>query len=197
MSSEGIIEGIEACEHPFFLGFQFHPEWLAAKDRLDLLEKENQLPGINQLRIGEALLLGTDATNSKYVPGTRQSTMRLITEVIEAKIKPSYPIGKIGRDAFGNIPKFENKGLMKRTIVAIGRQDCLIDGLKPVDHSISILGASSDHLMLDVTHSQEICVGSKVEFEISYSAMLSLMTSRYVEKKVLDPAFAQRSGVIL
>lgn len=31
-TSENIIEGIEACEHPFFMGFQFHPEELALKD---------------------------------------------------------------------------------------------------------------------------------------------------------------------
>lgn len=31
-TSEGVIEGIEACGHPFFMGFQFHPEELAPKD---------------------------------------------------------------------------------------------------------------------------------------------------------------------
>lgn len=153
---------------------------------LALLEKGNLAPGINQFRIGEAILLGTDTINYRKVPGTLQNTMKLKAEVIEVKIKPSYPIGEIGRDAFGNVPVFEDKGLMKRAVVAIGKQDCRIEGLMPVDKSMEILGASSDHLILDVTKSGDIKVGDIIEFDLSYGAMLSLMTSEYVDKVIIN-----------
>lgn len=152
---------------------------------LALLERGNLAPGINQFRIGEAILLGTDVTNFRKVPGTLQDTMVLKTEVIEVKIKPSYPIGEIGRDAFGNIPTYIDKGPMKRAIAALGKQDCRIEGLTPVESVVEILGASSDHLILDVTKSDDIHPGSIIQFHMSYGAMLSLMTSKYVEKKVV------------
>jgi len=104
---------------------------------------------------------------------------------IEVKTKPSYPIGEIGLDAFGNKPVFEDKGLMRRAIVALGKQDCRIEGLTPVDKSIDILGASSDHLLLDVTKNNDIKVGSIVEFNLSYGALLGLMTSKYVKKYII------------
>ncbi|MGB9839431.1 alanine/ornithine racemase family PLP-dependent enzyme [Thermovenabulum sp.] len=138
---------------------------------------------INQLRIGEAILLGTDSTNFRKIPNTYQNTVILKTQVIEVKIKPSKPIGEIGRDAFGNIPVFEDKGPMKRAIVALGKQDCRIEGLIPDEDHINILGASSDHLILDVTNSlKEIRVGSIIDFKMNYGTMLGLMTSPYVEK---------------
>lgn len=151
---------------------------------LKLLEKGGLPQGINQLRVGEAILLGTDVTNNRVIPGTYQDTMKLKTEVIEIKVKPSSPIGKIGQDAFGNKPIIEDRGLMKRAIVALGRQDCKIDGLIPVDPSIQIIGSSSDHLILDVTNCANVGLGTIIEFKLSYGAMLSLSTSSYVEKTI-------------
>ncbi|RKL61745.1 alanine/ornithine racemase family PLP-dependent enzyme [Thermoanaerobacteraceae bacterium SP2] len=153
---------------------------------LILLEKGKLAPGINQFRVGEAILLGTDTIGYRIVPGTLQGTMKLKTEVIEVKVKPSCPIGEIGRDAFGNVPFFEDKGPIKRAIVALGKQDCRLEGLIPKDKSIKILGASSDHLLLDVTNSGDIKVGDIIEFDMSYVAMLSLMTSKYTEKIIKD-----------
>ncbi|MCG0275479.1 MAG: alanine/ornithine racemase family PLP-dependent enzyme [Thermosediminibacteraceae bacterium] len=150
---------------------------------LKLVEEGRIAPGVTQLRVGEGILLGTDATNCRNVPGTSQATMLLKTEIIEVKVKPSKPIGELGRDAFGNIPVFEDRGPMKRAIAALGKQDCRIEGLIPVDDNIEILGASSDHLLLNVTQAKrDIKVGSIVEFRMTYGAMLSLMTSPYVDK---------------
>ena len=56
------------------------------------------------------------------MPGTRQDTVKLVAEVIELKRKPSMPIGKIGKDAFGNTPVFEDKGIRLRAILAVGNR---------------------------------------------------------------------------
>ena len=81
-------------------------------------------------------------------------------------------------DAFGNIPHFEDKGIRRRAIIALGRQDIRVEGLIPMDTDISIFGASSDHLILDVTDSKkELKVGDIVHFKIDYGCLLAAMTS--------------------
>ena len=53
----------------------------------------------------------------------------------------------------------------------------------PTDAQIEIMGGSSDHTILDVTHSdKEYKVGDVVAFTVEYGAMLKLATSPYVEK---------------
>lgn len=152
---------------------------------LNLLDKNFSSLKINQLRVGEAILLGQDTTNARIISGTSRDTLTLQTEVIEVKKKSSCPRGQIGRDAFGNIPVFADRGIIRRAIVGIGLQDCRIDSLTPADDGINILGASSDHLVLDVTSSPEVKLGSIIEFRMTYSAMLGLMTSKYVSKECI------------
>ena len=70
--------------------------------------------------------------------------------MIECKLKPSMPTGEIAQDAFGNRPTFVDRGERRRAICALGRQDAPPEGLRPVDPRVEMLGASSDHLILDV-----------------------------------------------
>ena len=104
-------------------------------------------------------------------------------EIVELKNKPSLPIGTIGMDAFGNKPTFEDRGEIRRAIVALGRQDVNPDGIEPLNEKINILGASSDHLLMDVTKSSvELRVGDILEFKVDYGALLNASTSEYVKK---------------
>ena len=139
--------------------------------------------GINQLRIGEGILLGTDTTNNRKIPWLHQDAFLLRAEVIEVKSKPSIPTGAIGRDAFGNIPEFTDIGVRKRAIVSMGKQDVNIEGIRPIDERLAILGASSDHLIIDIEDSeQEIKVGDVIIFSLAYSGLLSVSDSKYVRK---------------
>ncbi|MBU3159670.1 alanine/ornithine racemase family PLP-dependent enzyme [Clostridium frigoris] len=139
--------------------------------------------GVNQLRLGEAIVLGRETSFGKTVPNCYDDAFILKGEIVEIKSKPTVPTGTIGMDAFGNILSFENKGIRKRAIVAIGRQDIRVEGLTPMDNDISVFGASSDHLILDVTDcKKQLIVGSIVEFKIDYGCLLAAMTSTYVEK---------------
>lgn len=150
---------------------------------LGLVEKQQLAEGINQFRIGEAILLGYDSTGNKPIKGAHQDTMRLVAEIIELKDKPSVPSGEIGRDAFGNVPEFEDKGIRKRAILALGRQDVPLEKLVPLDSRLEILGGSSDHLIIDCSDAdRNYCIGSEVAFKVNYSVMLAAMTSEYVEK---------------
>lgn len=148
---------------------------------LKLIEERKVPAGINQIRVGEGILLGTDTTHNRVIPWLYQDAFLLKAEIIEIKYKPSVPVGKIGRDAFGNIPKFVDRGIRKRAIVAIGKQDVLPDGIVPIDPQMVVLGASSDHLIVDVTDSMEdVRIGGDLAFYIKYSGLLSLTSSRYV-----------------
>lgn len=149
-----------------------------------LLVENNTMPaGINQLRVGEGILLGTDTTHNRVIPWLYQDAFLLRAEVIEVKDKPSVPVGEIGQDAFGNIPEFEDTGIRKRAILALGRQDIYIEGIFPLDKTLNIMGASSDHTIVDITDSsRSIKVGDQIAFGLSYSGLLSASDSRYIKK---------------
>jgi predicted amino acid racemase len=150
---------------------------------LKLVEDGSIPHGVNQLRIGEGILLGTDTTHGYVVPWLHQDAFLLRTEVIELKTKPSMPIGETGNDAFGKKPVFIDKGLRKRAIVALGKQDVNIEGLIPLDSTIHILGGSSDHLIVDVTDAAgDISVGDLLTFRLNYQGLLTSCGSKYVKK---------------
>jgi predicted amino acid racemase len=150
---------------------------------LKLVDEGTMPKGINQLRIGEAILLGTDTTHNAVIPWLHQDAFLLKSEVIELKTKPSIPVGATGQDAFGRKPVFEDKGLRKRAILALGRQDVAIDGLVPADERIYILGGSSDHLIVDVTDADEnIKVGDFITFKLHYQGILTSSDSVYIKK---------------
>lgn len=146
------------------------------------LVMEGKMPKeVNHLRIGEAILLGRESTRNTLIPGTRQDTFILVAEIIEIKEKPSVPIGTSGKDAFGKTPKFKDQGVRKRAIIALGKQDVILSGLKPVDDAIKVLGGSSDQIIMDITDSQvEYEIGQEIQFTLKYPSLLSAITSPYV-----------------
>ena len=148
------------------------------------LVENHQIPaGVNQLRIGEGILLGTDTTNSRKISWLNHDAFLLRAEVIEVNSKPTIPTGTIGRDAFGNIPEFVDIGIRKRAIVSMGKQDVNIDGISPIDEKLIILGASSDHLIVDITDSDQLIkVGDQIAFSLTYAGVLSVSDSKYVGK---------------
>ena len=147
--------------------------------------KTTKNPGkINCARLGECLLLGTNELEETKIPELQTDTMTLIAEVIESKVKPSIPYGKIGHDVFGNYEFFEDRGYIRRAILGVGRQDVVVEDLIP-RADIDILGASSDHLIVDAKK-MNLKVGDEVEFSLKYRAMLGAMTSRYVKKRHIN-----------
>jgi predicted amino acid racemase len=138
---------------------------------------------INNLRLGESILLGCEPVKGQAIPQLHTHAFKLIAEVIESKVKPSLPFGKIGRDAFGNIPVFRDRNTHRRAIIALGKQDTLISGLSP-NQDLEILGASSDHLLLDCKNSF-LKVGVGVNFNLDYGSLLTAMTSPFIKKQFI------------
>ncbi len=135
---------------------------------------------INNLRLGEAILLGCEPLHRQPIDGLHTDAITLVAEVIESKIKPSQPWGEMAQNAFGEKPSLTNQGDISQAILAIGHQDIDPCGLQPPP-GIEILGASSDHLITD-TSSCNMSVGDEVSFQLNYSALVRAMTSPFVAK---------------
>ncbi len=136
---------------------------------------------INNLRLGEAFLLGNDTAYGQILPGTVDDALVVEAQIVELKEKPSLPIGEVGVDAFGQKPYYEDRGIIKRAIIGIGQQDMTADSMYPIDERIDVLGASSDHMLLDVTKA-DYKVGDIVSFKLGYGSVLKAATSEYVAK---------------
>lgn len=140
---------------------------------------------INSLRLGESILLGVDPLHRQPIADLYTDAITLFAEIIERKIKPSCPWGKIAQTAFGDTPNIKDRGNISQAILALGQQDIDPLGISS-SLDIQILGASSDHLILDDSN-HRMSVGSEIGFQVNYSALLRAMTSPFVSKLYLEP----------
>lgn len=144
------------------------------------------LSEINNLRLGESIICGRETAYGKRIEDTDDDAFVLEAEVIEIREKPSIPSGIIGMDAFGNTPNFVDNGIRKRAILAVGKQDIDESGIIPLDEKIIIIGASSDHLIIDITDCDgKYQIGDIIRFKLTYNSILKSMTSEYVDKMVI------------
>ena len=133
--------------------------------------------GVNHLRIGEAILLGKDLQvdwGIRDMDYLRMDALTLRAEVVEVKDKPTYPIGEFAIDAFGRKPAYEDRGIRRRAILALGRADVgELESLIPREPGLTVIGGSSDHCIVDVEDCpRRLQVGDIVEFSLCYSHML-------------------------
>lgn len=176
-----IAEGIEAK-----FGIQLDIVSGGNSSSLHLLDKNRMPARVNNLRPGEALLLGRETAYGENIANMHGDVFTFKAQIIELKEKQSVPIGEIGMDAFGNKPTYVDRGLRKRAILGVGRQDVNPDSLTLKDAGMIILGASSDHLIVDVTDAAKAYqVGDVVEFSVDYGSLLQLMTSEYIGKQMV------------
>ncbi len=138
---------------------------------------------IDSLRIGESILLGVSTVTRERILDLHTNAITVSAPVIEVMRKPSKPRGTSAQDAFGGRPVFADRGERLRAILAIGRQDVVPEGIVPVDPGVQVLGASSDHLVLDVEDmATPPRLGDTISFVPGYAATLAAFTSPYVKK---------------
>jgi predicted amino acid racemase len=144
---------------------------------------------VDNLRVGEIILLGVDTLTREPTLGLHRDAFTVAAPVIECLVKPSLPRGTSAQDAFGNRPVFTDRSERRRAICALGRQDAPPEGLTPIDPGVEVLGASSDHLILDVDAMERPpALGEPISFVPTYAATLQLFTSPYVHKVFTPPA---------
>lgn len=139
---------------------------------------------INMLRVGEGILLARDLDvfYGYDMSDLYQDIFRLKAEVIEVKDKPSYPVGTIAIDAFGHTPTYVDRGIRCRALLAMGKVDYGDPAeLLPMDKGIEVLGASSDHTIIDVEDAErDYKVGDIMTFDICYATVVYLTNCRNV-----------------
>lgn len=151
---------------------------------------ERLLPkGVNHFRVGETLFLGTDVYNNTTLKRMNSDVFLLYAEIIELIEKPLLPMGEFGTNVEGHSYEFDNKLIGQtsyRAIIDIGLLDVDEKHIEPSDKNISIVGASSDMLVIDLGENKEKSykVGDILEFKMDYMGVIRIMNSKYIEKRI-------------
>ncbi len=137
---------------------------------------------INTLRLGEAILLGTDPISGCPIDGLHTDAFALFAEVIETRLK-SGPL-PMRRSAWANPPLelVSREDARSRSILAIGRQDTDTNGLR-FPSGVGYIGATSDHSVIDTTKAP-VRLGSEIKMGMNYSALMRAMNATDVEKTI-------------
>lgn len=142
--------------------------------------------GINHLRIGGGTIFRYELQDIKEsdLVGLRDDSMLLKAEIIEIGDKPTLPIGELSISWLGEHGVYEDRGVRKRALLALGAFDVAnYRQMTPLDEGIKILGCSSDHMIIDIHDSDnEYLLGGTVTFALKYPAMLFATANSMVEK---------------
>ena len=131
----------------------------------DLIEKDLLPGGVNQVRMGEIILLGHETANYMPVRDASTDAFLLEAEVIEVKRK---------------------SGRICKVIVALGLQDVDCRNIECVQDCLEIIAQSSDHTVLLVKDGAVFSPGDIICFKVNYPGVLASMTSPFVEKVYLE-----------
>jgi predicted amino acid racemase len=149
-----------------------------------LINRGELTEGINNLRLGEAFILGTETAGQRRIKNTFSDAVTLEAQIIEVQTKRSLPFGEQGSDALGNTTNFEDRGMIKRAVLAIGGQDVDTEKIESADPNVRILGTSSDQLLLDISASAtDYRVGDAMRFTMQYDALLRAFTGIYIRRR--------------
>ena len=151
-----------------------------------ILKNANPL-AVNHFRIGEALFFGKDLFTGHTIEGMHNDVFKLFAEIIEITEKPNTPTGELGENVAGNsfsMNDVEDLGLTSlRAILDIGLLDMQPQYIESDDVDITIVDASSDMLVIDISDSKKnYKIGDLVAFKIRYMGALYLLSSDYIEK---------------
>lgn len=135
---------------------------------------------INHLRLGESLLLGRETAYGHPLACMRGDCFGLVAQIIEHKLKAPRPGGARGGNAFGQQVDVELTEPRRLGVLNVGAVDCEIGGLCPLVNGVSIVGFSSDHLIVDTTDATSLSVGDEIRFRVDYHALVTAMTSPYL-----------------
>lgn len=145
---------------------------------------------INNLRLGEAILLGVDPVSEIPIEGLFTDAFNIVAEVIESR----FTARRCEAPAIAPVSQHNQIVCIhdhtRRAIVAIGRQDTDIEGLS-LPSRLTLIGATSDHLIVGTPYAP-LAVGSEISFQPNYSALMRVMAAPNVEKVTRDRRHAGR-----
>jgi predicted amino acid racemase len=141
---------------------------------------------VNDLRLGEAILLGVEPVSGDQIGGMHTDAFTLVAEVIETDAKPTASTIALIDPTTERLRMVTTSDVSARMILAMGHQDTDILGLSmPVGSTL--IDATSDHLVIGTPRSLPE-VGSEVRFQMNYNALMHAMAAPDIEVKLLcDP----------
>ncbi|QDY69278.1 alanine/ornithine racemase family PLP-dependent enzyme [Qingshengfaniella alkalisoli] len=138
---------------------------------------------VNDLRLGEAILLGVEPVSGDRIEGMYTDAFTLVAEVIETGAKPAPSAIALVEPTLARRRIAQASGVSKRFIVAMGHQDTDILGLSmPVGSTL--IGATSDHLVIGTPGTQPT-LGSEVRFQMNYNALMHAMAAPDIKVELL------------
>lgn len=158
---------------------------------LPLLIEKSLPKAINHFRIGEAIFLGTDLINGGTLPELRDDVVLLEAEIAEIKEKNLATAAETGTSTPTPFTPDDDEEIVPgqrgyRALVSVGQLDTDVGGLTPIDPDHRIAGASSDIVVVNLGDNPDgLKVGDTIKFRCNYSALLRLMSGRYLEKAIV------------
>lgn len=154
---------------------------------LDWLDRHGLPPSVNQIRVGEPLLLGTLSGAQKIYTTLHDDALDFEAVIVELKSKPSFPAGEKTGDAFGVCREPEDRGIRTRAILDFGVVDTDPASLISTVPGLSIITSNSDYTVVDITECNfPYHVGDRIKFKLTYKSMLQCFTSVQLTKNVRD-----------
>ncbi len=158
-----------------------------------LIPKGKMPARINHLRMGEQIELAYDAVEFDYFALEQakefyQDVFVLKAEIIEVKEKPTHPVGVLAVDCFGNVNEYVDRGIRRRALAGMGKADyAYVERIRPLAEGVEIIGASSDHTILDLQDNHDaIKVGDVMSFLLSYGQVVMVTSSRSVKLRYVE-----------
>lgn len=139
---------------------------------------------INNLRLGEAILLGVDPITGKQIGGLFRDAFTLVAEVIETDANSYCRSVGCADDAIARLRLVPDNPESTRIILALGHQDIDAAGLSMAPGN-TLIGATSDHMVIG-TKDGALCVGSKMRFQLNYSALMRVMAAPDIRTRLSD-----------
>ena len=138
---------------------------------------------VNDLRLGEAILLGVDPVSGECIEGLFDDAFTLVAEVIESGSKPDHRARSAEAEAgLSRLQLLAGGSSVRQSILALGYQDTDIKGLV-MPLGLSLIGATSDHLVVNVSGAS-LAVGAEVSFRPNYSALMRAMNAPDIRQEL-------------
>lgn len=163
--------------------------WISggASVTIPLLLKRSLPKAVNHLRVGESLYFGNNLVTDKAIKGMETGVFELFTEIIEFAEKPKVPIGQLAENPSGETADINEEDFGEkhyRAIIDIGLLDIDPKFLIPKDQNVSVIGASSDMLVVEISKEDKYKVGDLLAFKLKYMGALSILNSNYIDKRI-------------
>ncbi|MDI6800235.1 MAG: alanine racemase [Actinomycetota bacterium] len=129
-----------------------------------LIEAGGAMAGINQVRIGEAILLGQETARFKPIEGAHLDAFAIFSEVLEVS------------------DKRRGGTWVKQAVLSLGKQHIGAGMLKP-QFIGRILQMGADHLVVDISEMDKLSAGDILKFIPGYYALSAACASPLVSKE--------------